>query len=689
MRRIHALTTSCLGVGAFVGMIGALSECSTVEPSHIVSSSGSAPGDDPIDGITQESLTALANAPTLASGALSVVVSPGELVMISVRTVDSAIIVNGVQAVDSSGGSPVLASTSTVTSVSITESSSSEGGTPDSSLLTTEVIIDYSNGLFAKGTNSSTGISLNLAGTEPTLFGIKGTRLADTISLGANGFNMDGDGFVDVTFTSGLGGAGTFVVSMGPGDDTWFAGGDSVTGAAFNNGSPTNPVSGYGPGVVIYGGAGNDTFNQGAAPTPYETMYGGGQSGDTVDYRSRTAGVNVTLGLSGVPNITSGHCAVAGADGGDAGLGDAGAGAGCVTDEFDDVKNDIFVVYGGSGNDFLTASNALGASSGSDAGTEAGVSDAGRTDAGDAGDAGRTDAGDAGRTDGGDAGDAGAPAATVVTFNGMDGNDVLTPFAGPYVMNGGNGDDTFMMGADADPHGTGTLNGGAGTDTVDFGARTTSVKVVMDGVTRSGTLSGSTVTENMLVATDVENLKGGAGNDILTGNASDNVITGGLGADVMTGMGGTDTVDYSDRGSSVTIWAAIDGIAHSGASTHITTHLGTQAAGRTDGTCTITSSDEGDTIATDITNLSGGAGNDCLFGQPVGFACTGTVCQNLLTGGRGTDMLFGNDDDDILEGSGGVSGDGSSDSNYLDCGSGFANIGHDLGVSGYKANCQF
>jgi hypothetical protein len=609
-----------------------------------------------------------------------------------VRPIDSAIIVNGVQAIDPGGGTPVAATTTTVVSVSITESAG-DGGVADASLLTTEVIVDYSNGLFAKGTNSGGGISVGLAGTEPTLFGIKGTRNADTISLGADGFNMDGDGFLDISFAMGstIGGAGTVVVSMGPGDDTWYAGGDSVTGAVFDNSAPTNPAAGYGAGVVIYGGLGNDTFNEGSGITAHETIYGGGQSGDTVDYRNRTAAVSVTLAVPGVATAISGHCAV-----NDGGLADAGPGAGCTTDEFDDIKNDVFVVYGGSGNDFLTASNVLGiVSSGADAGDSGSdarsdaASDAPsdvRSDVIDAASDARTDAGDAGRVDGGDAGGVTTP---VVIFNGMDGDDVLTPFAGAYVMNGGNGNDTFVMGNDTDPHGPGTLNGGAGVDTVDFRARTTSVHVVMDGATRSGSFSGGSVTENMLVSSDVENIRGGAGADVLTGNASDNVIIGGLGADIMTGMGGSDTVDYSDRDQTVTIWAAIDGVAHSGASTHITTHLGTAGNGRTDGTCTITSSDEGDTIATDISNITGGDGDDCLFGQPVGFTCTGTVCQNQLTGGRGNDMLFGNDDDDILEGSGGLNSDTTSNSNYLDCGSGFANTGHDLGVSGYKANCQF
>jgi Ca2+-binding RTX toxin-like protein len=210
---------------------------------------------------------------------------------------------------------------------------------------------------------------------------------------------------------------------------------------------------------------------------------------------------------------------------------------------------------------------------------------------------------------------------------------------------------------------------------------------MMDGVTLSGTYATSAVTENMTVGADVENIHGGAGDDVIVGNANDNVINGGPGADNMTGNGGSDTVDYSDATGPV--WAQIDGIGHSGAGSFTQT-LAHSSAAYTDGTCALTMSTENDTIALDFTNIIGSQGSDCLFGQPHGSACPGTTCQNNLTGGPGSDMLFGLDDDDILEGSGGLGGDGASDSNYLDCGNG-TDVGHDLGVAppGYRGNCEF
>jgi RTX calcium-binding nonapeptide repeat (4 copies) len=696
------------GAVVAVGLLGAIAACSDKgswtrsggsdgDHGHALpAANAAAPGEDPLAGVTPESLKPLTTAPTFnsATGLLTIALAPGELGMVSMRVSDSYILVNGLSVSDS--GTSTAATNTTVVSIAVTE----PVGAPDGggTLLTTEFIVDYTNGIFAKGLTGGTGgISLAFANSEPTLFGIKGSTVADTIVFGASGVSVGTvgtpiDAFPDITWSGGNGGAGTFVVSMGTGDDTWSAGGDTASGARFNNDAPGNAAAGYGAGVTVFGGLGNDTFAQGTASTPYETLYGGGQTGDTVDYSGRTNGVNVALSLPGIATLTSGNCAVF-VDGGDAAALDAGPGGGCVTDEFDDVKNDVWVVSGGGGNDFLTASTTalVGGAGGADAGADAGhadAGDAGHPDAGDAGDAGHPDAGaDAGHADAGaDAG--GAAAAKSLVFNGNAGNDTFTPYGGPYVMNGGAGDDVFVMGVDADannPHGGGTINGGAGVDYADYSKRTTALSLTMDGATRSGAVG-----EGMLIGSDVENIHGGTGSDTINGNALDNVINGGPGADVMNGNGSGafgDTVDYSDRAGPV--WASIDGLPHSGTGT-FTPVPGDSGHAFTNGTCAVPTGSEGDTIATDIQNLTGSAGSDCLFGQPTSFTCTGQVCQNTITGGPGSDMIFGYDDDDTLEGSGSP-GDSNSDSNYLDCGASFANTGHDLGVTppGYKANCQF
>jgi hypothetical protein len=671
-----------------------------------------APGEDPIANVEATTLPALATAPVFSSSSstLTVTVAPGELCMIGLDPA-SNVLVNGAPVIDSSSSPSVQATSGTVTTVVVSEPASDASN----SALTTELILDYSNGIFATGLSGNNGsVTLNFTGNEPTLLGIKGTNTADTITFGANGVNVNADGYMDVVFGTGNGGVGTFVVSMGNGDDVWSAGGDSATGAAFANSAPANPAPGYGAGVVVYGGLGNDTFLEGTAVTPYETLYGGGQAGDTVDYSHRSNGVNVTLGVGGVANAISGDCAVSS----DAGI---PSGAGCVTDEWDDIKNDVFVVKGGSGNDFLTASPAAltgnlggggdagaGEAGASDAGhSDAGASDAGHSDAG-ASDAGHSDAGasDAGHSDAGasDAGhsDAGGGPAIVLCFYGGAGNDTLTPYGGPYLMQGGPGSDKFVMGGESSPHGAGTLQGDgtlaadAGitsygeVDFVDFSQRTANLNIDMTGATASGEVG-----EGVIISDDIENVHSGSGNDTITGNTLDNVINGGQGHDVFaTGGGGTDTVDYSDRTNPV--YVILDGLPHSGEGAFSQTP--SQAAPFTNGTCAFTGggSTEMDSVSSDFTNILGGSGADCLFGQPPGSTCLtitealgqsgGNTCQNTLTGGPGEDMLFGYDQDDVLEGAGGVGADGAA--NWLDCGNGYANVGHDIGT-GYKANCQF
>jgi len=726
--RSGVLKSCWLGISAVAGVSGALAACSGAgmdadsqwSPSDSAQSNEGAPSSDPIAGIKQELLTPLATAPTFASSTLAITVAPGELGMVSIRSIDSAIIVNGVATL--SAGNAVTVND--VHAITITESAAAApveagadaGDAGHAPKPTTEFIVDYSNGLFATGLSSGGGITLHLNGTEPTVFGVRGTSGADTFVFGSLGVNVNGDAYPDIIWatqsdggsTGTNGGAGAFVVSMGDGHDTWSAAGGSGTGLVFSNERPANPAVGYGLGVAVYGGAGDDTFYE-TVVTPHETISGGGQAGDTVDYSARSTHVAVTLSLPGIPNMVSGECVISGARAGDAGdagdsgnaasdagdAGDGGAGAGCVTDEYDDIKNDVFIVYGGSNDDFLTASSsAVITLPGADAGADGG-------DAGDAGDSGGTDSGSSDSGDGGVVDDPGYS----VTFYGQAGNDTLTPFTGPYMMVGGAGNDTFVMGTEAN-HGAGTIVGGAGVDFVDFSQRTQSVCVTMDGITPSGTCtlapdagasdagdSGSdaganTVTENMIVSADIENVHGGAANDVIVGNANDNVINGGPGSDSMTGGGaGSDTVDYSDANGPV--WAQI-GTSTSGAGTFTQTR-GTASLAYSDATCTLTSSSENDTIGADITNLIGSKGSDCLFGQALNSACPGTTCQNTLVGGPGSDMLFGYDQNDILEGSGGLGGDAPGDSNYLDCGGGDANTGHDLGVvpPGYRINCQF
>src|SRR5207244_12569600 len=99
------------------------------------------------------------------------------------------------------------------------------------------------------------------------------------------------------------------------------------------------------------------------------------------------------------------------------------------------------------------------------------------------------------------------------------------------------------------------------------------------------------------VGVDVENVTGGSGDDALSGSPSANVLNGDAGVDTATYAGRTNPLAVS-----------LDGVANDG------------EAG------------EGDNVATDVENLTGGSGDDAL---------TGNAGANTLDGGPGADAMNG------------------------------------------------
>ena len=561
---------------------------------------------DPLEGMTQENMTHLTDAPTFAAGVLTVTVRAGDLALIGMRPSDKSIIVNGVLTAG--------ANSTTVKTVKVVENGAHAGSK--------EVVLDFSNGFFAAGTSSSgSGIVLNL-GTGTNTLGVRGSAANDIFRLGANGFSFGADKYLDVSWASGapLGKATNFIVSMGAGNDSWTAAGDSVTGGVFANGVH---------GVTVYGGKGNDTFNEGSASTTYETMWGGGDTGDTVDYSGRTNAVTVTMG-------------------------DATANDG-ESLENDNIEPDIAVINGGSGNDTMTP----GAT-------------AGYVLNGNGGDDTFSMGGDSSCNADCSTNCTGADIHLAGTLKGGAGTDTVD-FSGRTIC---------AVAVTMD----GATQGGASN-----GSPLVSVENMLVGTDVEnilGTPLGDTIVGN--AADNV--ITGGDGNDTLSGLAGNDTFAEGAatnGADVFNGGADVDTVDYSGRGNGV--WASIDGVAHSGDSASgVTQTIGTVGAtpSYSDQACTSGAS-ENDQIMMDVENLAGSAQPDCLYGQPAGNVdCTingGSLwnCANELVGGGGGDLLWGYDDDDTLQGGGGANADG------LDCGSGQGNIGYNAGSGGYKmSNCQ-
>lgn len=142
------------------------------------------------------------------------------------------------------------------------------------------------------------------------------------------------------------------------------------------------------------------------------------------------------------------------------------------------------------------------------------------------------------------------------TLLGGDGHDLLQGGWGADVLDagadsgrseGGQGGDTFVMGAA--PDGAHQVVGGPGHDVVDYGARTAGVTVTLDGVGGDGAPGeGDAVgaPPPWSASPDVEEVRGSTGDDVLTGSPWQDALVGGLGADTLRGLAGDDTLRGTD-----------------------------------------------------------------------------------------------------------------------------------------------
>jgi hypothetical protein len=133
-----------------------------------------------------------------------------------------------------------------------------------------------------------------------------------------------------------------------------------------------------------------------------------------------------------------------------------------------------------------------------------------------------------------------------------------------------------------------------------------------------------------------DTLKGGPGNDYLYAGPGDDLLVGGSGADSMSGGPGVDTVSYADH--FVAVSADADG------------------QSKDDG-----QTGEGDTIATDVENLSGGPAADFLGGNGGANDLDGGGGDDRVFGYAGVDHLHGGYGFDLLDGGTGPYGANEAD----------------------------
>jgi Ca2+-binding RTX toxin-like protein len=534
-----------------------------------------APGasDDPFQQ-AEENLSPLTTPCTfvVATGLMTVNVAAGETAIISRRAADSAILQNGASCDN-------LATSSTLKKLAVV---GANGGSKT-------VILDFTNGLFGVGTSSAnTGIDVNLGTSTGDTLGIRGTAAADNIIYGSLGVNLNNDAFKDISLTS----VETHVVYLGDGADTFSASGGTAIGTAFATA------------LTVYGGAGADLFNQGAASTASETIYGGADT-DTVSYAQRTAIVTVTVGATGT--------------------GDG------ITGEADDIKSDVEIVTGGTLGDTMTAASGVAVTFNGGPGNDTLIGDSGAD-----------------------------------TLNGDAGNDTLRGAGGADTLSGGDGNDTFDE--ETASNGGDVFNGGAGTDTLDYSQRGVGIKVTMDGsAADDGALVGQ-VSEGDNCKADVENILGTAQADNITGNALNNVITGDLGVDTLNGGAGDDVFlagAATDGLDTISGGTGVDTIDYSQRTALVVVTLNPSVGSGEVGEGDLLATDMENVIGTDYNDvITGNANANELVGGIGDDTLSGLAGDDVLEGGGSTEVNVldcGAGDGDIGFGEG--SGTGASRTN--------------------------
>jgi hypothetical protein len=578
---------------------------------------------------------ALGTAPTfVASTGVVTVKMNGETAEVYINAADSSLMVNGVQAIDNTGKTPVVAiaagKTANIKSIVVNDAPEVAAMGPTTPNV---LILNYINGVFGVGTLAAAGTAVSFSAGTPNSLVVKGTTGNDNFVIGANGISLTNGNKVptkDIT-VAGATGVTNYDFFLGDGNDTFSSGGNTAVGAAFNKA------------VSIYGGNGNDTLNETAGLTLNET-FSGGPGTDTVDYSSRPA----TSALTGTIAISS-----------SVGTGHTLTGTNTLFKSqlvvgqhvtFAPQPTTVYKIASITSNTVAALSTAY---SGSNTAATTATTDNSITAVLDSTGTFESGAGPwavactPGNTGEGDI----ILDADVIL--GTPGNDQLMgDVSGSATLNGEAGNDTFCQGADARNSASDTMIGGGGTDTVDYSHRVNSLTVVMDGKTLSGDPTGNSFAgEGDIIDITVANINLGSGGGSYTGNALNNLfMSNTAGSSMVYGLAGNDTLDEGpdgDNGATETYAGGdgIDTITYHSRTANLTVVMdGMTASGDPSGA-------EQDIINTDVENLYGGAGQDTLTGndndndiEGNGYYLLGTETAggDTLCGMAGNDTLVGN-----------------------------------------------
>ncbi len=142
-----------------------------------------------------------------------------------------------------------------------------------------------------------------------------------------------------------------------------------------------------------------------------------------------------------------------------------------------------------------------------------------------------------------------------------------------------------------------------------------------------GDITGTDAAEVIVGSSGLDIISGGAGDDIIDGGAGDDIIHGGAGADTLDGGAGNDTLSY--EGDTAGVVVDLKGDTASGGDA------------------------QGDIIS-NFENVTGGSGDDKLFGNDQANILEGGSGDDTLRGSAGADTLVGGAGDDTLKGGSGA-----------------------------------
>ena len=227
---------------------------------------------------------------------------------------------------------------------------------------------------------------------------------------------------------------------------------------------------------------------------------------------------------------------------------------------------------------------------------------------------------------------------------GLAGNDIITGEGDDDEMNGGVGNDVFLIGAAADHGGAEAIIGEAGVDVIRFTSTTGGQTLTLSNQVETleqvviGTAAGLT-TGTTALHVDASNVVTGL---TLTGNAGDNVLTGTNANDILNGGAGHDTLN-GGLGTNTLIGGTGNDRYIVAASTNVVTE------GLAAGTDTVVAS-LNYTLGANVENLELTGPALTGTGNTLANILTGTGGANTLSGLAGNDTLIGGLGQDTVSG---------------------------------------